>query len=273
MFAISTTLDALRLTAALLLAGWLWQSDGEAGGKNQRALLVLAVFSDLLWLGAFAADATGAAPWSLNWGDLEALAGTDIGQRWFLRLDLALALGLGMVAGRGRLAGLLALPWLALLGMDGHASGIAGWQAVLVRFTAMLHIVTAALWIGGGLALARHRLAAPEARRLSRSYGEIALNAAILLVLTGGLQFLAIAGDAFGAIAPGYLALSGAKLALFVILLAVGAYNRYRLAPLLHRLPIRAGGAMSQSLLRAALVGVAAILLGSLLGGTEPGPP
>lgn len=273
LLVILTTLRALRLTAAMVLAGWLWQTDDKSGGRSQLALWAVALLAELSWFGAFTTDVMGAAPWSLGQDELRALMGIDLTQRWLLRLDLALALGLALLADRRRLAGLLAVPWLALLALEGHASASGGWAGVLVRFAAMLHIVTAAFWIGGGLALARVRLAAPAARRICRSYGEITLNAAILLLVSGGLQFLAIAGGTLGTVSPRYLLLSGAKLVLFAILVAIGARNRYRLAPLLRRLPLETADALAQSLLAATLLGVAAILLGSLLGGTDPGPP
>jgi copper transport protein len=184
----------------------------------------------------------------------------------------ALLLGVGMVA-------------LALTAaMAGHSASYSPRGLLVVVDT--LHVLSMSAWLGGLAVLlvvvpiavrALHRGdRAPLLAGVVGRFSRLAMTAVALLLLTGIVQSIALVGavDAFFETAYGRLVL--AKIALFIALISLGAYNQRRLLPRLRRVegggeePERAAALLRRSV--ASEVGLALIVLGvvSVLVATEP---
>lgn len=144
---------------------------------------------------------------------------------------LAAVVALAAPVARGAAgAALLLLGALAALVpplLAGHAAGAGAHrtaQAALV-----VHVLAAALWVGGLGALALTRLPAAAAR-----FSPLALGCAVAVAVTGGLSaWLRLSG--WSALGSGYGVLLLAKTGLLVGLVAAGARHRGRTLPALAR--------------------------------------
>ena len=183
------------------------------------------------------------------------LAGTRIGNAWVtvaLALVVAYAvsvttrarasswsgLSTAMVGGGG--IGLVALSW------SGHAG--SGSDASLGIAMDAVHALATASWLGAlaGLALllpALRRGLAPEvATRVSAAvvvrFSTLAVVSVALLVVTGAYRTLAEVGRLGALFSSAYGRVLVVKLGIFVVLLAVGAVNRFVVHPRLERAAI-----------------------------------
>jgi copper transport protein len=168
--------------------------------------------------------------------------------------------------------------------MAGHA-GTHAPSGVLIS-SDTLHVVSMSCWLGGLVVLLvvvpyairalapddRTRLLAGVVRRFSR----LAMVAVSLLLLSGIVQSVVLVGSVPALVDTAYGRLVLAKIALFLALIALGAYNQRRLLPRLRTLaaegqdPGRAGAVLRRSI--ALEVGFALIVLAvtSVLVVTEP---
>nr|MDT0657907.1 copper resistance protein CopC [Micromonospora sp. DSM 115978] len=223
-------------------------------------------------------------PVTVAWQDGNGLAALLDGETWAtgLRSDpalssllaiagLAIALGAGRFAGRSRhRPALTAVAFggaalaLGALAMVGHTRTFG--PAWLVVGVDLLHLATAAVWIGGviGLAVTLSRGADVAAADAARTVGEFSRLAALLVLLLG------VAGVLLGwRILQSWTALTGtgygwtllAKSAVVVVVLAIAGWNRFTLVP---RLTARPDDAAARLGLRRTVRAEALLLVGVL---------
>jgi len=96
-----------------------------------------------------------------------------------------------------------------------------------------LHIVSAGVWLGGLVALlvGLVGLAAADRGRAARRYSSLAVGAVVVLVASGTLRAIDEVGSWHALVSTSYGRLILVKVALLVVLVAVGAVNRYRSVP------------------------------------------
>lgn len=204
------------------------------------------------------------------------VTGTALGMAMAARAGAAL---LGLVAlaalkpGRPlwALTAAIGLAVVASFAWTGHGAATDGGGG-LVHLTAdVVHAVAAALWLGALAALTillLHRTG-PDDRALHRAlhdFSGLGTLAVVLLVVTGLVNSWFLVGPArvgeMGASLYGQLLI--AKLALFVLMLALAAANRFRLTPALG-LVLANGEESRQALRRLRFSVVAETLAGALL--------
>ena len=255
--------------------------------------LALALASGAVWLLLVAAEMSGEPVAELGGGVIATvLRQTRFGQVWMLRLALAAALAVLLVAPqrwRGLVwcwAGLiLAAGVLGSLAWAGHGASTPGAPGNLHLAADIVHLLAAGAWVGALVPLAmllgdarRHGEAGAAIAR--RAIGRFSLMAAIGVgaLLAGGLvNAWFLAGSVPALIGTGYGRLVLAKFALFVTMVTFGAVNLLRMAPRLA--PIAGGyGAIAAAvdhLRRNALVeaglGLSVLAVVAVLGILPPG--
>lgn len=165
----------------------------------------------------------------------------------------------------------------------GHGAGTEGPGALLHVTAAMVHAVSAALWLGAlaALTMLLLRRTAPDdpaIHRALRGFAGLGTLAVVLLVLSGlgNSWFMIGPAQAAGLGASLYGQLLIAKLALFVLMLALAAGNRFRLTPVLGAVLV-GGGDPGQALRRLrlnimleTLVGAALLAVVAVMGTLAP---
>jgi copper transport protein len=260
-----------------------------------------------------AATATGTSFWSaLDSNSIDAVSDTRVVQVWTARLLVWILFGVVAVAIlRSRRAPVLRR---AALGAVGTAPPPAltraqllllGGLMVALAFTApmaghvqehsptallvcgdTLHVLCMCTWLGGlamlllALPAAARRLQPPDRTRLWAAVGSrfsrYALIAVAVLLLTGIVQSVALVGSVDALVETAYGRLVLAKIALFLALIAFGAFNQRRLLPQLRALaeagdePGRAAALLRRSV--AFEVSLVLVVLGvtSVLVATQP---
>lgn len=223
---------------------------------------------------------------ALTWLTLD-MAGDLSGLR---DVALDMAAGQAMLVRAAVLAALLipALarrPWAALglsgiaaasLAFGGHAAGGEGTLGLLRLGADMLHLLAAGVWLGALIAFVTRAFEGMEAETfeaLARFSG-VGVGSVVVLAATGLANALWDSGGApLAALATAWGRLLLLKLGLVGVMLALAALNRWRLVPALAQ-----GGAPADrarlrlSLAAETLLGVAVLLLVSLLGQLSPLP-
>jgi copper resistance protein D len=207
------------------------------------------IISSPLWLWTISASMTGADLFAaLNpgvWSTV--LAGTQFGHLWALRLTIALAFCLSLVARRGvtlrtldSIPAALAALHLVSLAWAGHASAGIGANVPIHLVNDAVHLAVAAFWPGGLVPFAallvrllksEHpavlKIAAPIARRFSTT----SLLAVAALAVTGSLNSVFLIGEIQAVFTTPYGRLLLAKLVLFAAMVCIGAWNLLVLKP------------------------------------------
>jgi copper transport protein len=184
------------------------------------------------------------------------------------RVFLALLAFWAMAKGNRRLALFLGVACLAVSGALGHSAGIDPMWAIPAK---IVHLIGASIWMGGLLWLGwtfRRDITAfrIEARRVS-SAALIALIAVAGSGIGQTLLFLEWPWDLLGSL---YGRLIIAKISGLVLLILLGAYNRFSLVPNLD--DSRTGRKLSRSVTQELLVMLAIILVSGFLANV-PVPP
>ena len=217
-----------------------------------------ALLSAVLWLGAQAAAfpvPPGGTSTGLALRAVDILGSTSFGQAWIVRLVLLLVLMPLLVLprpSRTRLgaAALLGLASTATLAFAGHAA--AG--DTLRRSADMLHLVLAALWLGGLLPLAAVLHAArrdasaralTEARVVTRRFSNMSVSIVGWLLATGLVNAWALVAGIPNLLGTAYGRLLTVKIGLFISMFAIASVNRQILTPML-----RMAGAQSRAAVR-----------------------
>jgi copper transport protein len=262
-----TAVGCLMALGGLLLFGvWGW------GGREQRVghlIIALSIITPivlgahgLVWLADTAPEHQVDAEW------IQSALTTRAGQAEAIRTALAvLALWAIAIPGRVRLGLVCVLGALLVSSAIGHAAAMHPWWAIPLK---ALHLVAAAVWLGGLLWLILgERGGAPgtylaHTQRISR----LALAAVVLILITGTVEALLFVPSPLALLRSAYGALVIAKLAGLGVLVAFGAYHRFRLLP---RLQAGLGASdFQRSVAREVGIMVFVVLLGGWLAYVPP---
>jgi copper transport protein len=247
------------LATAGLLAFVGWRTDEERRRGTHGLLTWLAAGAFLLSAAhalAWSFYATGDAPGS----SLRAL-GTAAARAEIARVVLTL-LALACVVITRRVAWATAFAWLALFATVaiGHAAAI---HPLLLLPLKAIHLAAAAMWLGGLLVLLRRTPPNVEATVIAETalrVSTVALIGVVLLAASGVAQSLVL-------LTPGqilttkYGVLSLAKAGVLVVLIGMGAINKFRNLPAVLR------GEAVDRLRRTVVLEVVVIVLAFLLAG------
>jgi putative copper resistance protein D len=246
--------------AALLFGGPLYRLAIEPkwsrnGGRAVEVVAAIAaLLSGLVWFAGVAATMAGGFTDALAPDLLAAVTfHTRFGQLWIGRLLVLvaiLALHLGGRASRGRDGALVLLSagFAASLVGVGHGMTGAGHGPVVARIhlvADMLHLLSAAGWIGGLFFLGRLLHAATRGdrqieavRTALRRFSRMGYWAVALVLVSGCINALVLVPRPASLIGSDYGRVLLLKLALVLAMVAIALVNRVRLTP-----PIMAGGA------------------------------
>ena len=229
-------LGALMAAGGLLaFIGWAGRGAGARVDSAQatRLAVVLAVAATVLLVAHLLAWLIEATPGhSLDPDWVGRALGTRSGttELWRIRLTRA-ALGAAALARRPRIAAIFALGALAASGAIGHPAAIVPLASIPAK---ALHLMASALWLGGLLWLAVAGTAdSASFHREALRVSSVALVAVIVVALSGVAQSLLFLPSVRALVVTAYGWLVLAKVAGMVILIAFGAYHRYRVLPAL----------------------------------------
>jgi putative copper resistance protein D len=193
-------------------------------------------------------------PWTV-------LTQTTFGEAWTLRLAIAAVLAAALLA-RGfshRFAAAdqvrakrefvidfvcvtLAAAFAAGVAWTGHAAGMEGIDGTIHLSSDALHLVAAGAWLGalGPLALliaAARRAGDPTAAAIAgqaaRRFSVLGMISVAVILATGVVNTFEILGSAAFSLDTDYNRLLAVKIGLFFAMVAIAAFNRQRLTPLL----------------------------------------
>jgi len=188
------------------------------------------------------------------------LTGTDLGTAWLVTVLVAAAVTVLCFAVRARgmvaLTAGVALIGLVPLAQQGHAAGTASHDSAVTALG--LHLVGAALWVGGLVLLVLLRGVLPGDRLplVVARYSSIALGC-FVLVAVSGVASAQIRVGALSNLATPYGALVLVKTAALVAVGVLGAVQRRRAIRALDRAPGRRGPFWTLVLVELAVMGVA----------------
>lgn len=217
--------------------------------RAERWLCAGGLFLSALGMGVLAASMHGVGLFSLEFQPFwDLVRETDIGMAWIYRsaaLLLALAAAIWMPRWPTPTAAILVAAGsvaVATLAWSGHAGATEGMAGIIHRVSDISHMIAAAIWIGaiGAFLLLispqrmrewpnGHRVAARSMDQFSR-IGTIC----VLFIAATGLingQFIVGITNIARALGAPYGQLLLAKLALFGLMLALAAANRWHLTP------------------------------------------
>jgi len=208
--------------------------------------LTLAVVTGMIWLSLEAASMSGLSlPESMTSEVLSTVVNqTQFGQVSEIRFALAvmlagclgydrfpLARGLGLAISLGLMA---AIAW------TGHAGSTVGDIGILHLAADTLHLLAAAIWIGGLVSLvlllsaSRHDKSpggASFARHATERFSTMGIAAVVAVFATGFVNTWILVGSWRALVATGYGRLLMLKIALFAVMLMFAAVNRFWLTP------------------------------------------
>jgi putative copper export protein/mono/diheme cytochrome c family protein len=219
---------------------------------------------------------------------------TTFGHDWLVRLVLAALLAAALcwisskLAGRSRwtVAALLAAAFATALVHSGHAAATSGWLGTFHRAADGLHLIAASAWLGGLLPLAllfaatrRGDISLAVARDATLRFSTLGLISVGALLATGIVNGWLLVGGMPALAGTDYGRLLLIKLALFVAMVVIAAFNRLRLTPRLVRAagaaiaPDKGDGlrALARNSMIEATLGLAIIVIVGALGTTPPG--
>ncbi|OIH95148.1 cytochrome c oxidase assembly protein [Curtobacterium sp. MCBA15_001] len=188
------------------------------------------------------------------------LTGTDLGLAWLVTVLIAAAVTVLCFAVRGRgmvaLTAGVAMVGLVPLAQQGHAAGTASHDAAVTALG--LHLVGAALWVGGLLLLTLIRSVVPAERlgAVVARYSSIALGC-FVLVAVSGVASAQIRVGAFSNLSTPYGVLVLVKTAAIVALGVLGVLHRRRTITALTATPQRARPFWTLVVVELAVMGVA----------------
>jgi copper resistance protein D len=272
--------DSTTTSADALIAfnAWFW--------RVALAGTIVALLSALSLVLATTANMAGSAEAALDPGTIsKVLFGTSFGRVWCWHLVFALlAIGVCLTpAARRRMPVILVLSLLLLvsLGWVGHAVEGQGPTRLVHQINQMVHLLAAALWLGGLVPLAwlLGRAQSPSdtawisvARDVVPRFSQMGYVAVGLLAGTGALNTLLLVGSTQALIGTPYGQLLGLKILLFLAMVAVALVNRFRLLPRLRRAPQPSAtiAALTRSVLCEQGLGLTILAVVSVLGTWPP---
>jgi len=245
-----------------------------------------------LGMGALTASMHGVDIFAVDWTMFRAMVrDTDVGAAWIYRMAaLLVAFGAACWLGRKPALGavLLAVTGsvaLATLVWSGHAGATEGDVGTVHRANDALHMIAAAVWFGAiaaFLLLLRSSGSSKPGRfgfatKSLDQFAQVGTICVLVIAATGLVNSQIIIGveNVGRSIASPYGQLLVAKLALFALMLALAAANRWRLTPALKASVDAADPDMAIRALRTSLIleGLAAVTILALVawfGTLEP---
>lgn len=244
------------------------------------------LFSALSLMLGVTANMAGSAAAALDPDTIgKVLFGTSFGRAWCWHLVFAfLALGVCVAPGAGwRMPAILVLALLLLvsLGWVGHAVEGQGPGRYIHQINQMVHLLAAGLWLGGLLPLAWLLGRAwspsgaawiPVARDVVPRFSRVGYAAVALLAATGVFNTLLLVGSIHALVGTLYGRLLALKILLFLAMVSVALFNRFRLLPRLRRAPQPSAtiAALTRSVLCEQGLGLAVLAVVSVLGTLPP---
>jgi copper resistance protein D len=261
-------------------------------GRLALAAWLTVVVSAILWFGLVAASMSGAATlFAVDADTLQTvLLQTHFGHLWACRLAGCLIVGILLFMGSHEVVtAVFCLAILASLALAGHSDAIAVNTGPWPILGDIGHLVAAAFWPGGLvplllLLLKQNRAANPDARmfvaEVVRRFSGLSLVVVGILVATGLLNSYFIVGSPEALLTTDYGRLLLFKIALFTLMLGLGALNLLVLKPRLSRAAMvekQIAGTVvtpTQSLIRSvaaeAFLAASVVLVVGFLGATPP---
>jgi putative copper resistance protein D len=249
-FAATTTTAGTLVFRIAIARSVLRSEEATAKGfrlQTQRVLwagLAAAVISGAVWLVLEAVSMSGLPFNEAMSAEIlsTVLHETQFGQITEVRAGFAVVLAACLIYSRLAAADWLAvaaaLGLVATLAWTGHASSTLGPGGSLHLASDALHLVAAAAWIGGLASLillfaAVRRTDAWAALTLdaARRFSILGIVSVVALVATGAINAWILAGSLHALIVTDYGRVLMLKLAVFVMMLALAAVNRFHLTP------------------------------------------
>jgi copper resistance protein D len=208
--------------------------------------LAISAASGIIWVLLQAASMSGLPFAEAMTSDvlLTVLNETQFGLVSEIRFALAVMIGVCLAYDRfppARWLGLvLSLGLIGAVGWTGHAGSTVGETGVLHLAADILHLVAAAIWIGGLVSLVllfavtrRERTEASMsfARDATQAFSSMGIAIVAVIFATGIVNTWILVGSWHALIATGYGRLLLLKIALFIVMLLFAAANRFWLTP------------------------------------------
>jgi copper resistance protein D len=261
-------------------------------GRLALVAWLTVVVSAILWFGLVAASMSGAATlFDFDADTLQTvLWQTHFGQLWAWRLEGCLIAGILLFMGSHELVtAVFCFAILASLALAGHSDAIVVNTGPWPIFGDIGHLVAAAFWPGGLppllLFLLKQSRAANQGARMFvadvvRRFSGLSLVVVGILIATGLLNTYFIVGSPGALFTTDYGRLLLLKIALFILMLGLGALNLLVLKPRLSRAAMienqiaGTGVTPAQSLIRSvaaeAFLAAGVVLVVGFLGATPP---
>jgi putative copper resistance protein D len=250
-----------------------------------RIAALIALLSAFAIIPSIAAEMAGSDIAALDPSTWHAVLGaTQFGHAWCWHLAFAAALvAVSFVPGgrwQARAATLAALLLLASLGWVGHAAMDMG-GGTMHELNQMTHLTAAGLWLGGllplGILLRRAVQAdgtayVPLARGALPHFSQIGYAAVGLLVLTGTVNSVMLVGSFPAMVGTPYGRLLLVKITLFLAMIGLAFFNRFRLLPRLNDAALASVSlrALCRSVIAEQALGLAILGVVSVLGTWPP---
>jgi putative copper resistance protein D len=272
-------LDLMAIAGLLLCARRAAPAEG-----SPRLIALLAGIGVAITVAHFAASAAAMVGGDAALLDTEMLRfialETSHGQGAAARLLALGALAALAVLARSKLSPLLptmlAVVALASLAWSGHAGAGEGATGVVHKVSDVLHLIAAAVWIGT-LALllmsfVRRETTIDEIVTALRRFATTGTMVIAVLIVTGVINLAMIAdlSSPTDLVADDYGQTLAVKIALFLVMLAFAAANRWRFTPQLEQAAGRNTRAIRMSLSLELCLGIAVVLVVALLGTLSP---
>ena len=221
---------------------------------------------------------------------------TDFGQVWMVRFLLAALLAGVILPGskpwlqsrsRRALANLFAACLVGTLALAGHAAANLDSDStgIIHLISDILHLVAAAAWVGALVPLAvllgaawrnRDEPSVAMAREATLRFSTLGIVSVGTLVATGVVNSWVLAGSVHALVGTDYGRLLLVKVALFLVMLSIAAFNRLRLTPRLVQQLDTAGShdallRLRNNSLIEATVGAIIVAIVGVLGTLPPG--
>lgn len=254
--------------------------------------LLLVVVSGVAWLILLAQQISEGTLTAVLWDGIVwiVLTKTGFGTAWAVRFGLVVLLTISLPIGPARASALrqsvavcAAAALVGALGFAGHAAAGSGIEGLVHLAADIVHLVAAAAWVGALVPLAMLLHAAgrnPDqpamavARTATQRFSALGVASVGALLASGIVNTWVLAGSLAALFGTDYGRLLLAKVALFLVMVAVAAVNRRLLTPrLVQELdPAASRNALrrlrNNSLIEAAIAAIILLIVGAL--GTLP---
>jgi putative copper export protein/mono/diheme cytochrome c family protein len=221
------------------------------------------------------------------------LARTGFGQDWLARFVLAGLLAAAVLGGQtarqndrhriGTVA--MAAALVGSLAWAGHAVGTPGVEGAIHLTADALHLIAAALWVGGLLPLAlllhaargeQRKMPFAAAQRAVQRFSKLGVASVAAILASGIVNTWFLAGSIPALVGTDYGRLLLVKVGLFIVMLSIAAVNQLRLTPhLLEKGSAAANRLALRQLVRnsviEAILGTVILAIVAVLGTIPPG--